>query len=176
MPTAPAPAARPDGVSDREYPPRPIVGIGVVVFKGDQVLLVRRAKPPNVGSWSLPGGAQELGETVEQAARRELDEETGVTVGPLELAAVVDNIRPDAAGSLRFHYTIIDFAARWRAGEPRAGSDVGEAVWAPLDALEPFALWHEAHRVIGIARRLIPAGPGRYRWCRDPRLSLPAPR
>lgn len=142
-------------MSDREYPPRPIVGIGVVVLKADQVLLVRRAKPPNLGSWSLPGGAQELGETAEQAARRELEEETGVSVGPLHLAAVVDNIRPDPAGRIHFHYTIIDFAARWLAGEPCAGSDAGEAVWAPLDALEPFSLWQEAHRVIAVARRLV---------------------
>ena len=142
-------------MSDREYPPRPIVGIGVVVLKAGHVLLVRRAKPPNLGSWSLPGGAQELGETAEQAARRELAEETGVTVGALHLAAVVDNIRPDPAGRIHFHYTIIDFAARWLAGEPCAGSDAGEAVWAPLDALEPFSLWHEAHRVIAVARRLV---------------------
>ncbi|MGH7040533.1 MAG: NUDIX hydrolase, partial [Acetobacteraceae bacterium] len=148
---------RTDGraMTDREYPPRPIVGIGMVVFKADQVLLIRRAKPPGLGSWSLPGGAQELGETVEQAARRELDEETGVTVGPLHLAAVVDNIRPDRAGRFQVHYTIIDFTARWLAGEPRAASDAGEAVWASLDALEPFALWHEAHRVIALARRLL---------------------
>ena len=142
-------------MTDREYPPRPIVGIGIVVLKDDHVLLIRRAKPPNVGSWSLPGGAQELGETTEQAARRELEEETGVSVGPLHLAAVVDNIRPDATGRVHYHYTIIDYAGRWEAGEPRAGSDVGEAVWARLDALDAFGLWHEAHRVIGIARRLL---------------------
>ena len=139
----------------REFPARPIVGIGVIVLKSDQVLLIRRAKAPNIGSWSLPGGAQELGETVEQAARRELMEETGVTVGPLHLAAVVDNIRPDPDGRLRYHYTIIDFAARWETGEPRAGSDVGEAVWARTDALAPFALWHEALRVIARARAML---------------------
>ena len=145
-------------MTDREYPPRPIVGIGIVVLKDDHVLLIRRAKPPNIGSWSLPGGAQELGETMEQAARRELEEETGLRVGALHLAGVVDKIRPDPTGRVQYHYTIIDFAARWRAGEPRAGSDVGEAIWARLDALEPFALWHEAHRVIALARRLLEAG------------------
>ncbi len=139
----------------REYPPRPIVGIGVVVLKGDRVLLIRRGKPPNAGSWSLPGGAQELGETVEQAARRELLEETGVTVGLLELLAVIDNIRPDPAGRVRYHYTIIDFAAPWVAGEPQAGSDAGAAEWAPLDRLEPYALWDQAVRVIASATQML---------------------
>jgi 8-oxo-dGTP diphosphatase len=142
-------------VSDREYPARPIVGIGIVVIKDDTVLLVRRGKPPNVGAWTLPGGAQEVGETTKDAARRELLEETGIEVGELHFAATVDNIRRDETGRVRFHYTIIDFAARWASGEPVAATDVTEAVWAPLDALDRYDLWSEAHRVIAIARRLV---------------------
>jgi 8-oxo-dGTP diphosphatase len=142
-------------MSDREYPARPIVGIGIVVIKGNAVLLVRRGKPPNIGAWTLPGGAQELGETTEDAARRELLEETGIEVGKLHFAATVDNIRHDETGRVHFHYTIIDFAARWVAGEPVADTDVTEAVWAPLDALDDYGLWSEAHRVIAIARRLV---------------------
>ena len=141
--------------SDREYPSRPIVGIGVVVLRPGAVVLVRRGKPPNFGAWSLPGGAQELGETAEAAARRELLEETGLAVGELHLAAQVDTIRHDPEGRVQFHYTIIDFAARWTEGDPRAGSDVSEAVWASLDQLKRFALWSEAHRVITIARGLV---------------------
>lgn len=144
-------------MSDREYPARPIVGIGVVVLKGEHVLLVRRGKPPNIGSWTLPGGAQELGETAEQAARRELAEETGVSVGPLHLAGQVDSIRRDEAGRVQYHYTIIDFAAAWREGEPQADTDVSEAMWVPLDRLEPYGLWSEAHRIIAIARTLVGA-------------------
>jgi 8-oxo-dGTP diphosphatase len=142
-------------VSDREYPARPIVGIGIVVIKGDTVLLVRRGKPPNIGSWTLPGGAQELGETVEDAARRELLEETGIEVGKLHFTATVDNIRRDETGRVRFHYTIIDFAARWVSGEPVADTDVTEAVWASSDSLDEYGLWQEAHRVIALARRLV---------------------
>jgi 8-oxo-dGTP diphosphatase len=142
-------------MSDREYPTRPFVGIGIVVIKGDRVLLCRRGKPPNVGTWTLPGGAQDLGETVETGARRELLEETGLTVGALHFCAHVDVVREDQAGRVRFHYTILDFAARWVSGEPVAGSDVSEVEWAPLDALQPYDLWSEAHRVIGIARRLV---------------------
>ena len=149
---------RRETVSDREYPARPIVGIGVIAFKGDSVLLVRRGKPPNVGSWTLPGGAQEVGETAEEAARRELLEETGVTVGALHFAAHVDNIRRDAEGRVQFHYTILDFAARWESGEPTAATDVSEAVWVRLDRLEEYKLWHEAYRVIAIARELTRAG------------------
>ena len=141
-------------MSDREYPSRPIVGIGVIVFKGDHVLLVRRGKLPNIGSWTLPGGAQELGESAEDAARRELMEETGVGVGTLHFAAHVDNIRRDAAGRVQFHYTILDFTGLWESGEPVAASDVSEAIWVPLNRLEEYKMWSEAYRVIAIARRL----------------------
>jgi ADP-ribose pyrophosphatase YjhB (NUDIX family) len=142
-------------MSDREYPTRPIVGIGIVVIRHDSVLLVRRGKPPNIGAWTLPGGAQEIGETAEQAARRELREETGLEAGDLHFAATVDNIRRDESGRVRFHYTIIDFATRWIGGEPVAATDVTEAVWAPLESLNDYDLWSEAHRVIAIARRLV---------------------
>ncbi len=142
-------------MTDREYPPRPIVGIGVVVLKEDAVLLIQRGKPPNMGAWSLPGGAQELGETIEMAARRELEEETGLEVGDLTLAACFDSIRHDDAGRIHYHYTIIDYAARWRHGEPRPGGDVTLARFVALDALAKYNLTPAAHDVIGIARSLL---------------------
>ena len=153
-------------MTGREYLKHPMVGIGVVLLKpriGDApaaVLLVRRGKPPAMGRWSLPGGAQELGETAENAARRELAEETGLTAGPLVLAANVDSIHRDAADRIQFHYTILDFAGLWQAGEPRAGGDVTDAVFAPLDDLARFDLWSEAHRVIELARRLLSSASG----------------
>ena len=139
----------------REYPDRPFVGIGIVVLKPDAVLLVRRGKAPNWGRWSLPGGAQELGETAEDAARRELEEETALRVGPLHLVTNVDSIHHDDEGRVRFHYTILDFAAAWQQGEPRPGDDVSDLTWAPLDRLEEYELWSEAYRVIALARSLV---------------------
>jgi ADP-ribose pyrophosphatase YjhB (NUDIX family) len=136
----------------REYPARPIVGIGIVVLKGDAVLLVRRGRPPNLGSWALPGGGQELGERAEETARRELLEEAGLQVGEMHLAANVDSIHRDADGRIRYHYTIIDFCAAYAGGEAIPGDDVTHIAWAPLDRLDEYDLWSEAHRVIAIAR------------------------
>lgn len=124
----------------------------MIAFKGEAVLLVRRGKPPRAGEWSIPGGAQHLGETAEAAARRELREEAGIEVGPLVLAAVVDSISTEPDGRHRYHYTIIDFSARWQAGEPVAGDDVTEARWFLPEDLPGLGLWEEAIRVIDLAR------------------------
>ncbi len=146
----------------REYPTRPLVGIGVCVLRPGAVLLVRRGNPPNKGSWALPGGGQELGETAQACARRELEEETGIEVGELHLAAVVDSVTGDSAGRIRFHYTIIDYAALWQGDAAQPGGDVTEVVWAAFNDLARYALWSEAHRVIDIACDLLGlAKPGK---------------
>ena len=143
-------------MSAREYPARPLVGLGVVMLRpGPAVLLVRRGKPPNMGTWSIPGGAQKLGETAEAGARRELLEEAGLRAGTLRLLAHVDSITRDASGSVQYHYTILDFAARWTNGEPRPGGDAMDATFAPVDDLAAFGLWSEAHRVIRLARGML---------------------
>ena len=136
----------------REFPARPLVGLGVVLLRQSDILLVRRRKPPAPGTWSIPGGAQELGETAEQGARRELLEETGLTAGPLHLAAHVDSIHRAPEGRVQFHYTILDFAGDYLSGTLAPGDDVSDAVWAPLDDLGRYDLWSEAHRVIALAR------------------------
>lgn len=145
-------------MNDREFPHRPWVGIGVIVFDGgppgaERVLLARRGKAPRIGSWSLPGGAQHLGERAEATARRELFEETGIEVGPLELAAVIDAITEEADGTVRYHYTIVDYCGRWVAGEARPGDDVAAVAWALPEELPTYDLTPEVLRVISEARR-----------------------
>jgi ADP-ribose pyrophosphatase YjhB (NUDIX family) len=139
----------------RDYPKRPIVGIGVVIWRDGRVLLIQRGQPPRAGSWSLPGGVQELGETVSEAARREVREETGLELGELQLVDVVDSIERDAAGRVRRHYTLVDFTAAVAGGSERAGSDAAALAWFDPEELEELGLWPPTLAVIRAARRLI---------------------
>ncbi len=140
----------------REYPERPVVGVGIVVWHGDRVLLVQRGRPPRQGQWSLPGGAQQLGETVAEAAQRELHEETGLTVELREVVATVDLIDRDASGRVRYHYTLIDFTAEARDAALRPGDDAADARWFELAELEALGLWSETMRIVGLARERRP--------------------
>ncbi|GAK34001.1 DNA mismatch repair protein MutT [Iodidimonas nitroreducens] len=132
---------------------RPLIGIGVVVLKEDCVLLIRRGKPPKAGEWSLPGGAQEWGETTHEAARREVYEETGIEIEIIGLLDVVDGLMPDGKGDYAFHYTLIDYHGRWMAGTPKAASDAADAAWVRLDHLDDYGLWDETRRVIALAQK-----------------------
>lgn len=150
----------------RDFPDRPIVGVGVVVWRDDRVLLIRRGKPPRVGQWSLPGGAQELGETVAETARREVMEETGLALAALDLLTVVDLIEPapgpvtgEAAGRFLFHYTLIDFVAEAAPGEAVAGGDAAGVDWFLPDALAGLGLWSETLRIIDLAAARRPLAP-----------------
>jgi len=134
--------------------PAPVVGVGTVVLKGDAVLLVRRAHPPRAGSWSLPGGKQQWGETTAEAALRELFEETGIQAELLGVADVVDLIDRDEAGAIRFHYTVIDYAARWLSGEPVAGDDADAVIWATEDDFDRLGITPLARQVIAKAREM----------------------
>ena len=132
----------------RDYPSRPWVGVGVVVFRDDNVLLVQRAKPPRAGSWSIPGGMQELGETAQQAGIREVREETGIAVAIDGLIDIIDVILPEDDARIRTHYTLIDYHAHWLSGDPKAADDARDARWVRLDALADYRLWSETLRVI----------------------------
>ena len=135
----------------REYPTRPIVGVGVVVLAAGRVLLVRRGKPPREGQWGLPGGAQELGETVFEAGAREVREETGLDVEVLGLVDVVDTIRNDESGRIRYHYTLVDVFAVARAGTLRSGGDAADAAWFDVADIPGLGLWSETERIIALA-------------------------
>jgi ADP-ribose pyrophosphatase YjhB (NUDIX family) len=148
-------SAEPDGPRghrmNRTYPDRPFVGVGALIFRGDSILLVKRGKPPREGQWSIPGGIQHTGETVFEAARREVREETNLEVEIKEIVAVVDSIVRDETGQVKYHYTLVDVMAECNEGDARAGDDAAEVAWVPLDALEPYRLWRETVRIIQLA-------------------------
>ena len=135
-------------------PRRPVAAVGVVCLRGPpdalEVLLIRRGTPPRLGQWSLPGGRIEWGETAQAAALRELQEETGVTAEVTGLVAVVDGLFPDDDR----HYVLVDYAARWTGGEPRAGDDAADARFTPLDAVPVLGMWSETVRIIRAAAAL----------------------
>gem|GEM_PF-60498 len=137
----------------REYPARPIVGVGVVVLRKDSVLLIKRGNPPRAGEWSLPGGSQHLGETVRQTAAREVLEETGVVIDAPQFLEVIDAIMRDDKHEVQYHYTLIDFWAEWRSGTPLAADDAQSAEWVPLDRLSELQLWSKTEQVIREAAR-----------------------
>ena len=116
----------------REYPQRPLLGVGAVVFRGDKVLLVCRAQEPCKGEWTFPGGLVELGETLREAVERETFEETGIRVRAGQVLEVVDSLVKGSKGRLRFHYSIVDVICRYVSGSPRPGDDVSEVAWVPI--------------------------------------------
>lgn len=130
-------------------PPRaPVVGVGVVCLRGDEVLLVRRGRAPREGEWSLPGGRLEWGERLAGAALRELREETGVEARLLGLVDVVDGLFAGGDGTVEHHYALVDYAAAWTSGEPVAGDDAAEARFFRLAAALETVTWSETRRVI----------------------------
>lgn len=136
----------------RIYPSHPVLGVGTVVWHGERVLLVRRTTPPREGQWSLPGGAQQLGETVAEAARREVREEAGIEIEPGEPIAAIDLVERDGDGRVRYHYTLVDFTAEAASAELTPGDDAADARWFALDELTALGLWSETLRVIHLAR------------------------
>ena len=121
----------------REYPEAPIVGVGAVVIDGTRVLLVRRGQEPLKGEWSLPGGALELGETLQQGVVREVLEETGLSVAPGGIIEILDRITQDeVSGRVRYHYVLIDFVCHVTGGALCPATDAEEVRWVERDQLE----------------------------------------
>jgi 8-oxo-dGTP diphosphatase len=141
--------------SSREYPERPLVGIGGVIIEDGRALLIRRGSEPLRGEWSIPGGTLELGESLEEGVAREMLEETGIVVRVIELIEVFDRIYNDAGNiaerahrNPRFHYVIVDYLCERVSGEPRAGSDVTDVAFAREDEFAKFHLTETATRIL----------------------------
>jgi 8-oxo-dGTP diphosphatase len=143
----------------REFPERPIVGVGGVVIEDERVLLILRGSEPLKGQWSIPGGTLELGETLMEGTARELKEETGLEVRVLEMIEVFERINfgrgadetwttPEERSRPRFHFVIVDYLCQRVSGKAVAGGDVTDVAWAGEDELEKFSLTPTATRVI----------------------------
>jgi 8-oxo-dGTP diphosphatase len=139
--------------SSREYPERPVIGVGGVLIDKGRALLIRRGSEPLRGEWSIPGGMLELGETLAEGVTRELKEETGVTVRVLELIEVFERIwtekhREADEARPQFHFVIADYLCERISGEPLAGSDATDVAFAKEDELSKFHLTETATRVL----------------------------
>jgi mutator protein MutT len=119
---------------DREFAGHPLVGVGGIILNDGKVLLVRRGKQPGYGKWSIPGGMVELGETLQEAMKREVREECGIEIELADVVAVLERIIPHQERGIHYHYVLIDFLGYWRSGELQPSSDILEARWAdPLE-------------------------------------------
>jgi len=137
--------------SSREYPERPVVGVGGVVIEQGRVLLIRRGGEPLKGQWSIPGGTLETGQTLEEGTRREMEEETGLRVRVRELIEVFERIfrEPgEAAARPRYHFVILDYLCERISGEARAGGDVTDVAWVAESDLGAYDLTPTATRIL----------------------------
>lgn len=124
----------------REYPEAPIVGVGAVIIDGERVLLVRRGNPPLKGEWSLPGGALEVGETLENGIIREVQEETGLLVKPVSIVEVFDRIHREE-DRVRYHYVLVDYLCRVESGVLCCATDADDARWVHRSELNSHSIW-----------------------------------
>jgi ADP-ribose pyrophosphatase YjhB (NUDIX family) len=132
----------------REYPETPLVGVGAIIVEDDRVVLVKRGRAPLQGTWSIPGGVLEVGETLRKAAIREAYEETGLTIEPGELLGVFERVVPDEQGQMKYHYVLIDFLCWPKAGQLAAGDDAEDVRWFRRDELAALDLARETEEVI----------------------------
>jgi mutator protein MutT len=132
----------------RDYPDRPLVGVGAVIVHQGRAVIVQRGSEPLKGQWSIPGGALELGETLRQCAVREALEETGLQVEAGEVLGVFDAVYREPDGRIQYHYVLIDFACRLIGGDLRAGGDATQARWVTLEELTDYPIAETARKVI----------------------------
>lgn len=148
------------GTVSRRYPEKPMVGVGGIVFRGDQVLLVKRGRSPAKGQWSIPGGLVEVGESLAQAVAREVLEETGVRVETGPLVEVFEPLERDEAGAVVFHYVVLDYLCLYQSGQPQAASDAAETRWVGPEEEEALQVREITRRVIAKAREMAREGNG----------------
>lgn len=146
-------------LSPRRYPPRPVVGVGAVIVRDSQVVLIKRKYEPLAGQWSLPGGTLELGESLEAGVARETREETGLEVEVGAVVEVFDRIMLDSSSRVQYHFVLVDYLCRPVGGELRAGSDVDDAVWADVSEVARYQITAKAaaivHRAHAMAREAL---------------------
>ncbi len=133
---------------DRVYPKSPVCAVGGIIFRGDSVLLIKRGKAPALGKWSIPGGAVQLGETLEDAVVREVAEETGLKVSPQRIGKVIDRIFRDGSGRVQFHFIIVDFLCEVLEGEPLPSSDAAAVGYFKISELDDVDLTEGTAEVI----------------------------
>lgn len=145
----------------REYPAQPVVGVGAVVVRDGRALIVKRAHEPLLGEWSLPGGRIHLGESLIDAVRREVKEETGLEVHPGPIIETFDRVHRDPDGRVRHHFVIIDFACESPGGDAVAGSDAEAVAWVTAAELDGYGVSAHAATVIARGLKLLDGPPGR---------------
>jgi ADP-ribose pyrophosphatase YjhB (NUDIX family) len=140
------------------------VGVAAVVVRGAEILLIRRGREPLLGAWSLPGGALELGETTAEGIVREVFEETGVRVCPVEIVATLDRIVRDEDGKVRFHYVLVEWLCRAEDGDsmPVCGDDAAEARWISRDDISS-AIYDLGAATLGVIERALKAAEATLR-------------
>lgn len=126
--------------SSRRYPAHPLIGVGALIFRRDSILLVERGREPLKGHWSLPGGLVETGELLTAAVEREILEETGLHIKPLQIFEIFERIMRDASGAAEYHYVLIDFLCKVVGGELCAADDVSNVQWVRRPALKEVRL------------------------------------
>ena len=124
----------------RTYPKNPLVGVGAAVFRGGSVLLIKRGNPPLYGSWSLPGGRAKSDENLEQAVKREVEEECGIKIDVVDLVKLFEYIEKGGGGKVKFHYIVFDFKAIYKNGTLTHSSDALDSQWVDLDKLNRYGL------------------------------------
>jgi ADP-ribose pyrophosphatase YjhB (NUDIX family) len=143
----------------RVYPEQPIVAVGAAVVRGDRVLVVRRGREPSLGKWTLPGGAVDLGEGMRDAAAREVREECGIEVDVGQVVTILDNIVRDEDGAVRYHYAIVDFAARYLGGELSPNDELTGAAWITPAEFDAYQVAPKARVALRQALRVAAGQP-----------------